>query len=689
MEARDELDELRGIGAVLGAHEEVLRAAAHRIYATAGFPAAYGERVTQVCLALIDAFSADDPDAYASGAGMGAGTVLWLRERGERLSEVSERLHRARIELFLVEIPAHLSPTSRPAALRFIASFLTGYIGQLYSLDTARDYELAGLLVRRLGTARSLREIGRVVIEAAGRLVRADAAWLSTRRSGVWRVLVQNGLPAEMEGCEFPDSTIPEIAALLSGEIVAGASIHDRMHLVDSARSVGFHSSLTIPLLVEGECIGAVSVARRRRGEFSIQERALAEIIGVQAGARLRELHALERSRDAVAQLREHLRRAEEIVDVLQQVYIPRALPAIPGIAFDAVYQPAEDDARVGGDWYDAFALPNGTIVFSVGDVAGHGLDAAVTMGAIRQAIFAASLDSPDPRAVLATVNRVLLLQRSAIATAIVGFLDPSARTILYASAGHPPPIVADAGGARLLPHGGLPLGIQDDPFVMLHRFEADDDVLFALYTDGLIEYRRQPIEGTEALRRAVELVAREATVVDVGGRVVSAALCGKRSADDLALLVITFRKPGEGPVVSSTQTRSDAIAWDFDGAAASGSAVRRGLVAFLRHFVAPETDLTSCELIAGELIANAVLHGRPPIHVELTWRENAPVLRVSDSGQGIRLRAGLRHDVLDEHGRGLFLVAQLAADVSFTKALGGGTEVTVVLPVTRVNGAA
>ena len=182
---------------------------------------------------------------------------------------------------------------------------------------------------------------------------------------------------------------------------------------------------------------------------------------------------ALDALEESDRRLREQLRRKEQIVETLQQIYIPRAFPTVPGISFDAVYVPAEDDARVGGDWYDVFRLPDGRLAFSVGDVAGHGLHAAVTMGAIRQAIYVASLDSPDPAVVLRSVNRVLLLQQAGMATAIVGFLDPRTRVITYASAGHPPPLVAGPSGARFLEPGGIPLGILDDPLITESRIDA------------------------------------------------------------------------------------------------------------------------------------------------------------------------------------------------------------------------
>ena len=535
-----------------------------------------------------------------------------------------------------------------------------------------------------------------MAVDAARHLLAVDAAWFARRDAGTWSMSTQRGLDAGTASLTLRDDDIPGVEALLSGETIA----YDRVERASPeenaiARALGVRVALVVPIIVEGTCTGMLGAGRAAESRFTSQDRGLAEVLGAQVGARLRELHAVARMRAAVdaleetdRQLREQLRRKEQIVETLQQIYIPRAFPTVPGISFDAVYVPAEDDARVGGDWYDVFPLPDGRLAFSVGDVAGHGLHAAVTMGAIRQAIYIASLDSTDPAAVLRTVNRALLLQQAGMATAIVGFLDPRTRAITYASAGHPPPLVAGRGGARFLEPGGIPLGILDDPLVSEARLDAADETLFVLYTDGLIEFGRDVAAGEDALRRAVEIAAAEDPTREHALRIVERVLGGGGADDDLALLVVRFAEPGARFAISSTQRRSDAVSWDVDASdASSAAAVRTQFTSFLSRFVAADADLFPAELILGELLANAVEHAPGPVHVELGWRDDAPFLIVRDNGEGFQPRARLPQDVFSESGRGLFLVSAFATSVTSTTRLEGGTDVCVVLPFKREEG--
>jgi len=189
-----EVADLAAIAALLRAQDTELRAVARRVYAARNLPAAYGDRAGVMLDAVVGAFDGDGDDFYAAGAELGADTARWLRGRGERLPDVVDRLHRARVDLFLMELPERLPAPLRTPAVRHIAWFLTGYIGRLYSGDTALDYEFAGLTVRRLSTARSIPEIERIAVDAARRLLAVDAAWFARRDQGVWSLSTERGL---------------------------------------------------------------------------------------------------------------------------------------------------------------------------------------------------------------------------------------------------------------------------------------------------------------------------------------------------------------------------------------------------------------------------------------------------------------------------------------------------------------
>lgn len=230
------------------------------------------------------------------------------------------------------------------------------------------------------------------------------------------------------------------------------------------------------------------------------------------------------------------LERTQRAVDTLQQAFIPRQLPQTPFVRFDAAYFPAENDARVGGDWYDAFALDEGTVVFSIGDVAGHGLDAAVAMANIRQTVLGASVETRDPAAVLGKVNRIVCFQRSIIASAIVGFIHDG--RVRFSSAGHPPALLADPTGARLLPHGGLPLGVEIAAQYSNVEFSPAVGNLLVLYTDGLTEARRLVSAAEEQLLA----VSRKAAASEMSAAEIRDAVLGEtRAGDDIAIMTLRF----------------------------------------------------------------------------------------------------------------------------------------------------
>ncbi len=190
-----------------------------------------------------------------------------------------------------------------------------------------------------------------------------------------------------------------------------------------------------------------------------------------------------------------------------QNAALPKRLPTVPGLTFDAMYEASGEDVFVGGDWYDAFRLLDGRVVVSVGDVIGNGLDAAVTMAAVRQAIRGAAQVFPEPAAVLDAADRALRSEQpDRIVTAFVGILDPLTLAFSYASAGHPPPMLRHPDGSvsELLAID-LPLGLRNE-------HGAGHDVtavlpkgsLLVLYTDGLTESTRDVLEGERRLREVL-----------------------------------------------------------------------------------------------------------------------------------------------------------------------------------------
>jgi serine phosphatase RsbU (regulator of sigma subunit) len=218
----------------------------------------------------------------------------------------------------------------------------------------------------------------------------------------------------------------------------------------------------------------------------------------------------LRRTNTVQAHLEQEFDREHRASAAFQRAALPTRLPDVPGMQFGAIYRAAKAEALVGGDWYDAFRLDDGRIVLSVGDVMGNGLFAAVTMGAVRQALRGAAQILAEPIALLDAADRVLHSEQpEAIVTAFVGVYDPNSHVLTYASAGHPPPLVREPNGMITPLHGdGLPLGLRSmhpDPPVAPNVVTLDDRSLLVLYTDGLIESTRDITEGEALVREAME----------------------------------------------------------------------------------------------------------------------------------------------------------------------------------------
>ena len=222
---------------------------------------------------------------------------------------------------------------------------------------------------------------------------------------------------------------------------------------------------------------------------------------------------------------------------------------------FDAAYIPATEEAIVGGDWYDAFPLPDGRIALSIGDVAGHGLRAAIVMGEVRQAFRAAALNPTSPSDVLERANTIVNMRPNPImVTAIFGIIDPATSTITYAAAGHPAPVLAlPCLLVNGCPRAGFRSASPTASMRPIGRSRFRPGAYLAMYTDGLIEHSHDILAGEEQLLAAMreEIVDRSATpALSLMQRVFGET---KNSDDAAALFVATSderarRSPSTSP---------------------------------------------------------------------------------------------------------------------------------------------
>lgn len=339
-----------------------------------------------------------------------------------------------------------------------------------------------------------------------------------------------------------------------------------------------------------------------------------------------------------VAMLREH-----RVADRFQRALLPEVLPKQPEFSFSAAYRPASEEADVGGDWYDAFALPDGRIAISVGDVAGHGIDAAVIMGEVRQAIRMAAIGSESPSAVLDYVNSVVRLRESiGMVTAIFGTYDPATSLLTYAASGHPPPILSVADSPpRRLPTGGLPLGCAPRVEAFTWQFTIPQDGRVVFYTDGLIENERDVIAGEERLLAAIAGISendwhRAAEIVQ------ERVFGDKSNRDDAAVLVLERTAFVRDYVFSALPMVSP---------------LARSIVTRVLEPLQLSAERRFGVLVAlGEAIANAIEHGyrgEPGgrIYLRIDTQHDHLVLTVEDFG---RWRPYVPRE---ERGRGIELM--------------------------------
>lgn len=201
-----------------------------------------------------------------------------------------------------------------------------------------------------------------------------------------------------------------------------------------------FNSVLIVPLLIDGQVRGTIHYLYADGRRFESNEIPFFEEIGRRIAPAIGRAETCDRQHHAA--------------EVLQSAALPKTLPSVPGFAFHAVYQAGSNEASIGGDWYDAFCLDDGSVVLSIGDVTGSGLDAAVIMGKVRQNIRAAAQLTLDPGQMLKAADKALRSEHpDRLVTAFVGVLtphyvsSPHSRALTYASAGHPPGILRRTDG--------------------------------------------------------------------------------------------------------------------------------------------------------------------------------------------------------------------------------------------------
>ncbi|WP_406136645.1 SpoIIE family protein phosphatase [Streptomyces sp. NBC_01089] len=572
---------------------------------------------------------------------------------GDRLLAVNLRLTRTRAGL-----------GSRVVTLRDTTELraLTG------RAEVARErlqllYDASGRVGTSLDAVRTAEELAEVAVPRFADFVTVDltepvlsggepgGAFTSMRRAAVRGVRDSEALDPAGTRIDVEPGT-PLAQYLAAGEATLEADLpgtYDWRQQDPSGglRAVeeGFGSLIRMPLTARGVVLGLVSFWRAlERDAYEEDDLSFAEELALRAALSVDNARRFTREHTTAV--------------TLQQSLLPHDLPENRALDLAHRYEPAR--AGVGGDWFDVIPLPGARVALVIGDVVGHGLHAAVTMGRLRTAVHNFSSLDLSPDEILGHLNDLVLTMdegNSSLgdgmgvtgATCMYAVYESVSGRCTVASAGHLGPALVDPEGAVRFPAvpAGPPLGTANLPFETAVLDLAAGTSL-VLYTDGLVEERGRDIDaGLEMLRTTLEEQAGLDTEPQEMCRSVFDALAPSHREDDAALLIARTR-------LLDPQSVAD---WEMDADPAAVATVRSEAARRLSEWGLDEIAFNT-ELILSELLTNAVRYGTAPIRVRILHSGTLTCEVADNSSTSPHLK---RAAEMDEGGRGLYLVAQFA----------------------------
>jgi serine phosphatase RsbU (regulator of sigma subunit)/anti-sigma regulatory factor (Ser/Thr protein kinase) len=355
----------------------------------------------------------------------------------------------------------------------------------------------------------------------------------------------------------------------------------------------------------------------------------------------------------------------------LQRSMLPTGLSYPASVEVRHRYLPGSKLIEVGGDWYEAIALPGGRVALVVGDVAGHGVKAAVTMGRLRTAIKTLTMLELPPAETLQRLDDLmheLGELEPHFATCVYAVYDTVDGTCELASAGHLPPLLVRPDGTSefLDVSPAPPLGIGASP-IASRTLEIEDGSLLVMYTDGLVEKRTEDIDQGLAGLREIFGPGSAAESLDDLCRRTLAGVYDDHQRDDIAILIARLRRIGSDRHVS----------WHLTPKLTAARRARTLIRRPLRQWGLAEL-IPTAELVVSELVTNAVRYAQSRISLRLVL-EGALFCEVLDDSAALpRLRQAADDD---ERGRGLQVVSQIAQRWG-TRRTGTGKVVWCELPI-------
>jgi hypothetical protein len=435
------------------------------------------------------------------------------------------------------------------------------------------------------------------------------------------------------------DLTGPFASTVSSGQLVMWPDPGDGRDNVGCLLPAGWPGSLlVVPLRADERLLGfAVLLRAPERAGFDETDLLTATLMADQAALGVHK--ALLYQREA------------RVADALQRSMLPKHPPRLPGVEIAYRYLPGNPAAQVGGDWFDAIPLPGSRVALVVGDVMGHGVRSAATMGQLRTAVRTLAALDPPPDQVLRHLDQLFddtvgQSEEQYIATCVYCVYDPVARRCAIANAGHvPPAFVHPDGRTELMPvPSGVPLGVGNVAFRTV-ELAAPDGGLIALCTDGLVESRERDLtDGLTTLQQSLTLL--EASPDDLCENVLRALHTDERE-DDVALLIARFDGIPSASVAN----------WILRPRPQAARHVRELVSTALAGWGLDE-HIDAMELLATELVTNAIRYTTRPITLRLLRTETL-LCEVSDDDHHLPVLCEPGDN--DERGRGIYLVSRLS----------------------------
>jgi serine phosphatase RsbU (regulator of sigma subunit)/anti-sigma regulatory factor (Ser/Thr protein kinase) len=449
---------------------------------------------------------------------------------------------------------------------------------------------------------------------------------------------------------------------------------------------------LAVPLVSQGELVGLLNLGPRLSDQdYSRDDRKLLDSLAAQAAPAL-QVAQLVRRQEAEARSRERIEQELRVATMIQQNFLPRELPDLPGWDVAAYYQPARE---VGGDFYDFIELSEGRIGIVIGDVTDKGVPAAMVMAATRSVLRASAQRVVSPGKVLKRVNELMCPDMPAkmFVTCLYGVLEPGSGRFRFANAGHNLPYVRTGDGAAELRATGMPLGLLPGITYEETEAELEPGETMLLHSDGVAE-AHNPAADMFGFPRLQDVVGARSGRGEVIDRVLTElgrfTGAGWEQEDDITLVALTRRglaaAPSGGGLDLSFQIASE------PGNERQASEQVAEAVAALGLEPA---RLEQLKTAVSEAVMNAIEHGNEsraelPVEIAVRASEDELVVAVSDEGGEREIPEAETPDLEAKleglqtpRGWGLFLIRNMVDDVRVSS---DGSRHTVEL-VLRLGG--